>query len=395
MESFEFYRKKFKELNVCLIIPTYNNASTLAQLIENAANYCEDIFIINDGSTDNTLEIIDKFPQFSSLTYQPNIGKGWALRTAFDWASKAGFQFAITIDSDGQHFVEDLPLFLNKLEEEGPAIILGARNMKQEGIPGKSSFGHKFSNFWFWLETGVKAPDTQTGYRLYPLKHMRDMKFFTKKYEFEIEVLVRSSWKGIPISSVPVKIYYSPKETRISHFRPFKDFTRISLLNTILVIVTLSYIIPRNFLRTLFSKSTYTKIADKIIESNESKIHSSVSLAFGVFMGIIPIWGFQLLVAILLSMLFRLNKLLVILSANISIPPMIPLIVFFSYKLGGYIMGDAAGEQLAFNNSITLESVRHGFIQYVYGSLALAVVSGILTGLLSYFFLWLIGKKQI
>ncbi len=395
MGSIESYPEKFIELKVCVLIPTYNNAGTLFQVIEDVSIYTKNIFIINDGSTDSTIEILAKFPAISSLSYHPNKGKGWALRKGFEWATKAGFDFAITIDSDGQHFADDLPSFIDKLKEKGPAIILGARNMNQEGVPGKSSFGHKFSNFWFWVETGVNAPDTQTGYRLYPLKLIRDMNFFTKKYEFEIEVLVRSSWRGVKMESVPIKVYYSPKESRISHFRPFKDFSRISLLNTILVIITLSYIIPRNFLRTLFTRSTYTRITDKIVASNESRMHSSISLAFGVFMGIIPIWGFQLIVAILLSVLFRLNKLLVILSANISIPPMIPLIVFLSYKLGGLILGDSAGVQMAFDNSISLESVRIGFVQYVYGSLLLALVASLATGLLSYILLSLMMKKRV
>lgn len=393
MERLDFYPSKFRELNVCIIIPTYNNAQTLEKIIKDLSVFTDDIYIVNDGSTDHTREILNKFTGLRSLSYSENVGKGWALRKGFEWALKAGFDYAITIDSDGQHFAEDIPLFIQKLEEKGPALILGARNMKQEGIPGKSSFGHKFSNFWFWVETGVRAPDTQTGYRLYPIKLLRGMNFYTRKYEFEIEVLVRASWKGIAIESVPVKVFYSPKETRISHFRPFKDFSRISVLNTLLVIITVAYIIPRNFLRTLFAKKTYSKIASKIIESNESKLHSSVSLAFGVFMGIVPIWGFQLIVAILLSVLFRLNKLLVVLSANISIPPMIPLIVFLSYKLGGFMMGNDAGEQMTFDSSITIESVRNSFVQYAFGSVVLALIGAVLTGFGSYLLLSLIKRK--
>ena len=393
MERPEYYRNKIRELKICVLIPTYNNASTLEKVIIGVAEFTDDIYIINDGSTDSTLKVLQKYSKFSSLTYSPNVGKGWAIRKGFEYATKAGFDYVITIDSDGQHFPEDIPAFVDKLEECGDAFILGARNMKQEGVPGKSSFGHKFSNFWFWVETGVRAPDTQTGFRLYPLKPLRKLNFYTKKYEFEIEVLVRGSWSGIKVESVPIKVFYSPKESRISHFRPFKDFSRISVLNTILVVITLSYIIPRNFIRSLFSKATYKKFSDRIVASNESKLHTSVSLAFGVFMGIIPIWGFQLLVAILLSVLFRLNKLLVVLSANISIPPMIPLIVFLSYTLGGMILGDESGVQLNFNDSITLDSVREGFVQYVYGSIALALIASVVTGLLSFLLLSLIKKK--
>ena len=97
--------------------------------------------------------------------------------------------------------------------------------MTQEGVPKKSSFGNKFSNFWFWFETGIKLEDTQSGYRLYPLKTI-PKNYFTRKFEFEIEVIVRSAWNGVAVKNVPIKVLYDPSE-RVSHFRPFKDFTRI------------------------------------------------------------------------------------------------------------------------------------------------------------------------
>jgi glycosyltransferase involved in cell wall biosynthesis len=99
------------------------------------------------------------------ISYPQNVGKGWALRQAFAYAMKKGYKYALTIDSDGQHFAKDIPNFLNKLEDVRDAIIIGSRNMDQAAVPGKSSFGHKFSNFWFWVETGIHCPDTQSGFR--------------------------------------------------------------------------------------------------------------------------------------------------------------------------------------------------------------------------------------
>jgi hypothetical protein len=128
--------------------------------------------------------------------------------------------------------------------------------MDQLSVPGKSSFGNKFSNFWFWVETGLKMPDTQSGYRLYPVRQMKDIRFFTQKYEFEIEVLVRSSWKGIRIDTVPVNVFYPSKEERISHFRPFRDFGRISVLNTVLVTIAFLYIKPRDFYLLIKKKTS-------------------------------------------------------------------------------------------------------------------------------------------
>jgi len=187
-----------------------------------------------------------------------NKGKGYALRQGFKRAIELGYSYAITIDSDGQHFAADLPAFLGKLEEHPCAIMIGARNMEQSSVPGKSSFGNKFSNFWFWVETGKKMPDTQSGYRLYPIKALQHISFFTRKYEFEIEVLVRAAWAGIDVISVPVKVYYPAKEERISHFRPFKDFSRISVLNTVLVLITFLYIKPRDLFRSIKKKTSGT-----------------------------------------------------------------------------------------------------------------------------------------
>jgi glycosyltransferase involved in cell wall biosynthesis len=254
MNNLETIRAKFDELSVCVVIPTYNNSATLAEVIADVSLYTNNIIVVNDGSTDNSELIAQSFSQVQLISYTNNVGKGWAIRKAFAYAIAHQYKFAITIDSDGQHFAKDLPAFINELKEVKDAIIIGSRNMDQATVPGKSSFGNKFSNFWFKVETGITAPDTQSGFRAYPLELLKDIHFFTKKYEFEIEVLVRAVWEGAKIKSIPVTVYYAPKEIRVSHFRPFKDFTRISILNTVLVIITFLYIKPRNFFRILFDK---------------------------------------------------------------------------------------------------------------------------------------------
>jgi uncharacterized protein (DUF2062 family) len=334
------------------------------------------------------------FPLFTRSAIKKILVKDGHLRKGLARATELGYDYAITIDSDGQHLAKDIPVFIDKLEQMGDAIVIGARNMNQDSVPGKSSFGHKFSNFWFKMETGIDAPDTQSGYRLYPLQPLRTMKFFTRKYEFEIEVLVRSAWKGIKIESVPVSVYYAPKETRVSHFRPFKDFTRISILNTILVFITFLYIKPRNFFRNIFKKDQWrTIIHEHFFSPNETDSLKAISVAFGVFMGIIPIWGFQLVSAIFLSILLRLNKPLVIIAANISIPPMIPLIIFLSYKMGNiWIHNGAVDMQLS--NNISLATITQNLQQYVYGSITLAPIAAVIFGFITFIVLKIFKKKH-
>ena len=388
-------KKQFDLLHTCVIIPAYNNAGTLFTLIKTVSSYTHNIIVVNDGSTDDTGLILQSFSFIDVINFTVNKGKGKALRQAFLHAHKKGFQYAITIDADGQHFAKDLPAFIEKLSQYKNAIIVGARNMQQDTVPGGSSFGYKFSNFWFRLETGINCPDTQSGYRLYPLHALADMNFFTGKYEFEIEVLVRAAWKGINILSVPVTVYYPPKEARVSHFRPYKDFARISLLNVMLVLTSFLYIRPRNFLHSLFIKKNFRQTCyDHLFNPEHSDLVKSLSIGFGIFMGIIPIWGFQLVAAVFIAIVCKLNKPLVILAANISIPPMIPVIIYVSYKMGSIWMGDNA-MQIHFNNALSLAAVQKNLAQYIYGSISLAIIAAAFFGLLSFILLKFFSKKSV
>ena len=395
MSDLQTIQEKFDSLKVCVIIPTYNNAGTLAGVIADVAQYTRHIVVINDGSTDATQQIIQSFPFVQGIGYQVNMGKGFALRKAFKYAAEKGYDYAITIDSDGQHFAKDIPAFIQALETEKAAIVIGARNMDQASIPGKSSFGHKFSNFWFKVETGITSPDTQSGFRLYPIHLLKNRRFITRKYEFEIEVLVRSAWRGITITSVPVSVYYAPKEVRISHFRPFQDFTRVSILNTFLVIMAFAYIKPRDFFRVVFNKKKSRAFITKhLLNAHQTDRVKPMSIGLGVFMGIVPIWGFQLLASVALAALLRLNKVLVLIACNISIPPMIPLIIFVSYRCGSYWVG-AAATPLAFSKSLTVAFVSQHLRQYIYGSITLAIAAGLAAGLLTYGVLKVFKRKTV
>ncbi|MBN4071334.1 DUF2062 domain-containing protein, partial [Crocinitomix catalasitica] len=335
------YPAQFINHNCCVIIPTYNNEKTVGKIIEDVLAYCKDVIVVNDGATDSTPEIIKVFGDSVHLIVHPrNIGKGMALRNGFRKAAELGFDYAISIDSDGQHFPENLPHFLAASKENPGALIMGSRNMDQEGIPGKSSFGNKFSNFWFYVETGIKLPDTQTGYRLYPITEIVNKKYFTRKFEFEIEVIVKMAWQFVPFKSIPVKVFYA-QEDRVSHFRPFWDFCRIGFLNSWLVTLTLIWHLHVRLIRKVWKKGLWATFREELSNKNESNLRRASAIGFGIFMGIIPIWGFQMLVAAALAKLMRLNVILTLVSSNISIPPMIPILLFLSYWCGGIVINES------------------------------------------------------
>lgn len=378
----------FIKHNACVLIPTYNNAGTLEQVLNDVLAYTDKVILVNDGSTDNTEKILSGFPSIHLVSYSPNKGKGIALKTGIRKAAELGYDYAIAMDSDGQHYAHDLPAFLKQLDETPGALIIGARNMTVENVPGKSSFGNKFSNFWFWVNTGNKQPDTQSGYRLYPVKKLAKKKYITSKYEFEIEVLVRASWSGIPVVSIPISVYYPPADERVSHFRPFKDFTRISILNTFLVLIALLYIKPRDFIKLLFSKKGWQRIWQAIfVNPHESNNIKAASVAFGVFMGIVPLWGFQLAIGIPLAILFRLNKALFLLAANISIFPFTPLIWVGSVITGNRLLG--YNTSLPDWHHLSLADVKHAGASFFLGGTVLAVLAGAVAYFITFLCLYL------
>jgi glycosyltransferase involved in cell wall biosynthesis len=358
--------------------------------LDSILDFTSNVIIVNDGSTDETLGILKSYSELTQIHHPKNLGKGRALRNGFRKAIEMNFEYAITIDSDGQHFASDIPNFIAAIQNEPNSLLIGSRNMTQENVPKKSSFGNKFSNFWFKFETGIVLEDTQSGFRLYPLK-LIPKQFYTNKFEFEIEVIVRSAWKGITVKNIPIQVLYDPAE-RVSHFRPFQDFTRISILNTVLVTNALLYIKPRDFFRRAKKKGFKKFFLEDILESKDSNFKKSAAIALGVFIGISPFWGFQTILLFTFAALFKLNKVIAYLSSNVSFPPFIPFVIYGSLKMGSYFVSNDA--PLILDSSITLDDIQKNATQYIVGSLILASVSALFFGLLSYLLLTAFTKKH-
>lgn len=238
---------------VCAVIPTFNNSGTLSRTVKDTLRYLPSVIVVNDGSTDSTPLILHKFGKaIAVVTFPRNRGKGAAIRAGLKRAEELGFEFAVTIDSDGQHFASDIPKFLKAVKPGEKALVIGKRDMTGKDVPESSVFGRKFSNFWTWLETGLKVGDAQSGYRLYTVAEMNRFHFITKRYDFEIESLVRWAWKGYKVRTVPIGVYYPPAKDRVSHFHKFKDNARLTLLNTLLVTTLLVWVLPARLVKRLF-----------------------------------------------------------------------------------------------------------------------------------------------
>ncbi|MDP4282570.1 MAG: DUF2062 domain-containing protein [Bacteroidota bacterium] len=384
-----------KDLRCCVIMPTFNNAGTLESVIRDVEDFTEDIIIVNDGSTDETSSIIDHLADRSLLTvisYPSNRGKGFAIRNGFKKAIEMGFRYAITIDSDGQHYAEDIPKFIEMVENHPDSMIIGAREMNKPEIPGSSHFGHKFSIFWFKVETGIKIPDVQSGYRLYPLDKLKKLHFHTTKYEFEVEVMVRLAWHRIPLHFVPIEVYYAPPEERVSHFRKFTDFTRVSILNTLFVFMGLLWYRPVLLFRGLAKMSFKEFLKKYVIDSSDSNLCLALSVALGMLIGCSPFWGWQMMLAYSLARVLHLNKFVAVTASNISIPPLLPVILFLSYLAGGLALGLNI-QNVEYNSGIDFAWVKKNILQYLAGSIIFGLVLGIAMGVISFILLEIFRKN--
>lgn len=390
MENSEWIGR-LEQLGVVVIIPTYNNAGTIAHVVRGVSGYSRHIWVVNDGSTDETADILRGFPEIKVITYPRNRGKGFALKTGLREATAQGFRYALTIDSDGQHFPDDIPVFIREIEKQPDTLLIGARDLTSDNMPGKNTFANRFSNFWFRLETGIALQDTQSGFRLYPLQKLQNIRYFTTGYEFELEIMVRAAWRRVPVKNVAINVYYPPQAERVSHFRPFRDFSRISVLNSVFVLIAFFGFWPLSFFRGLTRKNIRRFFRENITDSEDSNRKITFAIMLGLFMGIFPVWGYQMILAVVLAHFLRLNKVITLVFSNISIPPMIPFLLYGSYAMGGWLLGQPLTLQL---HDVTFEVLKESLWQYLAGSVLLAVVCSLAGGVLAFLLLTIFRKNK-
>jgi len=212
------------------VIPVYNNPTTISDVVDDALNTGATVIVVDDGSVPAvSLNIVSE--RFYLLQHTLNAGKGEAILTGAHKAKDMGFASFFIVDADGQHFPHEIANFADKNLDE--CIVIGCRRFA-ENVPGSSKFGRRFSNFWIWSETGLHLDDTQSGFRSYPISVL-ELDLQRKRYDFEIEILVKHVWNGGCIEEVEIEVYYPKPEDRISHFHAFKDNMRLTKLHSRLV----------------------------------------------------------------------------------------------------------------------------------------------------------------
>lgn len=216
-------------MNPAVIIPVYNHGQQVGEVVRNAALLGWPIFVVDDGSTDSTGLTLQELGGITVLRHEKNQGKGAALLSGFTAAWEKGYDWAVTIDGDGQHNPEDALILLQTVRQSGErCIVIGSRQGMDdaEHVPWTSRFGRSFSNFWVWVAGGPRVEDSQSGFRLYPLPETLQLVTKARRYQYEVEILVKARRRGIIVREASVGVIYQEEGKRISHFHPWLDFFR-------------------------------------------------------------------------------------------------------------------------------------------------------------------------
>lgn len=219
-----------KKDDIVVVIPTYNNPLTIEKVAQEVLTQGYALIVVDDGSKINVADIILKpHEKLTIIRHLTNQGKGAAIMTGAHEAQKRGFDYFISLDGDGQHLASQIEKICNACDGKDQ-IIIGARNFEINHVPNGSKFGRWFSNFWACWDTEQSITDSLSGFRLYPTSIL-DLIIKTKRFDWEMEVLVKHAWKGRLIKEVSIECYYPTPEERVSHFKKFWDTAAIVMVH--------------------------------------------------------------------------------------------------------------------------------------------------------------------
>ncbi|MBW8904586.1 MAG: glycosyltransferase family 2 protein, partial [Betaproteobacteria bacterium] len=224
----------------CAVVPCYNHGHTVAAVVDQLIAQGLQVIVVDDGSKSSTALALSALalrqPRVQMLRLERNSGKGAAVVTGLREAAARGFTHALQVDADGQHCLEDVPLFLEQGRSQPTAVVCGLP-LYQSDAPVSRRYGRYITHFWVWIETrSLAIGDSMCGFRLYPLAPtlaIAERTRLARGMSFDIDIAVRLAWKGLPIVNVPTRVTYPVGG--ISHFRMVRDNLRISATHTRLV----------------------------------------------------------------------------------------------------------------------------------------------------------------
>jgi glycosyltransferase involved in cell wall biosynthesis len=374
------------------LVPVYNHQGQVGAVVRGLKALGATVIAVDDGSSDGSGEAaaeagaeVHRLPE--------NRGKGEALRAGLALASERGYAQALSCDADGQHPPE-AALTLARAATDAAALHVGRREMA--GAPRASRFGRWWSNLWVWICCGWWVGDSQSGLRVYPLPSTTKLPVRAGHYAWEVEVLVRAAWAGLPIRYASVPVIY-PKD-RVSHFHAFKDNLRTSLAFHLLV---WRRMIPWPHRRLVPRKKLRFR---EVLTANLSPWQVASACALGAAIGVAPIPGLQMIACVWLSWMLRLNLPLALLISNHSFGPMLAAWYALAAAIGlSLLTGVPLMEALpklhqqlrdAHGPAAEWEVVRQSLGAWLLGCTLLMAVLGVVAGFTGYLIAELVHARR-
>jgi glycosyltransferase involved in cell wall biosynthesis len=214
-------------MRTCALIPAFNEATYIADVVERTRQYVAEVVVIDDGSGDGTADIAQTAGA-TCLRLPKNCGKASALRTGIAFAREHRFSHVITIDGDGQHLPEDIPLMLRVAKETGADLIIGARSFDRARMPRPRYFSNVIGSRLASALVGHEIRDSQSGFRLFRLDKLDGARLRSRCYELEMEILIKMARSGCTIAHAPIRTVYDDGQAR-SKMKPVRDTVRVCL----------------------------------------------------------------------------------------------------------------------------------------------------------------------
>jgi glycosyltransferase involved in cell wall biosynthesis len=204
----------FAAKTCAVVIPCFNEARTIASLVATVSQYFSSVIVVDDGSTDGSLDLASGAGAVVA-SHRRNLGKGATLRTGLSLALKQGFEWALTLDGDGQHAPEDLPLLLQCAGQTGASLVIGNRMHNARAIPWLRRKVNRWMSRKLSQLAGRFLPDTQCGLRLIHLATWSALPLKTERFEVESETLMAFLAAGCQVEFVPIQVIRSGRRSRI------------------------------------------------------------------------------------------------------------------------------------------------------------------------------------
>jgi glycosyltransferase involved in cell wall biosynthesis len=211
---------------VAVLIPAYDCGSTIGPLVDGARAQDLTVLVVDDGSQDDTANAA-RAAGAEVIVHPDNRGKGAALMTGMRALAARGFTHALSMDGDGQHLPREIPVLVSAAAECPQAIVIGVRRRGDQQVAGINLFGNRFANLCVQRAAGVPLPDTQSGFRVYPIETTLRLPVQGTHFDYESSAIIHAARAAVPIRSLAVDVYYPPIDERRSHYRKVVDTLRI------------------------------------------------------------------------------------------------------------------------------------------------------------------------